>query len=303
MKATNVRKSMLRNGNALPIALLSPTIFVVLVVMIIPLFYGLYISLFQYSVGGELSKETFVGLANYAKFFHDPLLLTSLKNTVIFALAATFGDMVIGTVISVVLLRLKKRVSAVLRGICTMPLLISPIIAGLIWKYMYDPTSGFLYWLLGLFGVTVRGFPGLTMPSSALLCIIMTHWWQITPFVILVVTAGLVAIPDVYYEAASIDGAGPFRSFFSISLPQLTNVYMVILIVSGVDTVKVFDIIYSLTQGGPANSTISLSIYAYRKAFEQYDMGYAMAIAMLTMIVALLLFGIPFLRSNRRKEA
>lgn len=141
----------------------------------------------------------------------------------------------------------------------------------------------------------------MTSDSTALLSVVIAHWWQITPFVILVVTAGLVSISQDQYEAALIDGAGGITTFFKIALPQLTQTYMVILVVSGVDTIKVFDIIYALTQGGPANATMSLSIYAYKNAFEMYRMGYAMAISILTMIISFLLFGIPFLRFNRRE--
>lgn len=282
--------------------LMTPTFFIVLVVMIIPFIYGLYVSLFNFDIGAKLSAANFVGLGNYVKLLHDETVWKSLFNTVSFALLATAGDMVIGTVMAVLLLKLTTKFCGVLRAAYTMPLLVSPIIVGLIWRYMYDPGSGFLYWLLSFFGIGVKQFPGVTAASTALLSVVIAHWWQVTPFVILVVTAGLVSIPKELYEAARIDGAGELRTFFSISLPLLAKVYMVILIISGVDTIKVFDIIYALTQGGPANSTMSLSIYAYKNGFEMYQMGYAMAISILTMAVSFVLFGLPFIRFNRDKE-
>ncbi len=119
--------------------------------------------------------------------------------------------------------------------------------------------------------------------------------------VIIVLTAGLLAIPGEYYEAAKIDGAGPLTTFFRITLPQLTNVYIVILLISGVDTIKVFDIIYALTGGGPNNSSLSLSIYAYSHAFEQSDLSYSMAISFMTMAITFVIFGIPFVRHNLGK--
>lgn len=291
----------LERGELLPVLLLLPTLIVVLVVLIIPFLYGIVISLFDYSVGAQLTAEDFVGLGNYILMLQDKVLWQSVVNTVSFALLATAGDLVIGTLIAVLLNRLSRRLGGILRAVCMMPLLISPIIVGLIWRYMYDPTSGLLYWFLGLFGIGTSEFPGLTSDSTALLSVVIAHWWQITPFVILVVTAGLVSISQDQYEAALIDGAGGITTFFKIALPQLTQTYMVILVVSGVDTIKVFDIIYALTQGGPANATMSLSIYAYKNAFEMYRMGYAMAISILTMIISFLLFGIPFLRFNRRE--
>jgi len=282
----------------LPLALLSPTLLIVFVVMIIPLFYGLFMSFFDYNLGKTVTASDFVSFGNYLKMLQDPTVWKSLVNTIIFAAGATAGDLVIGTLIAVLLLKIRPRLAHVGRAIFTIPLLISPIIIGLIWRYIYDPYSGILYWILSFFGLGVSDFPGITQQSTALLSVMIAQWWQVTPFVLIVVTAGLVSIPNEIYEAAKIDGAGEVRTFFSISLPLLQKVYMVILVISGVDTFKVFDIIYSLTQGGPANSTLSISIYAYKNAFEMSRMGYAMAIAILTVIASFILFGIPFIRFN-----
>jgi len=300
------RPLSLEKGDLLPFLLILPTLLIVLIVMIIPLFYGILISLFRYDIGQTITASDFVGLGNYLRLFKDGIMLKSLTNTVIFAIGATAGDLIIGTLIAVLLLKITPKVRGLLRTFYIAPLLISPIVGGLIWRYMYDPSSGFLYWILSLFGLGIEQFPGVTATSTALLSVIIAHFWRVVPFVIIVVTAGLVSIPNELYEAAYIDGAGEIRTFFSISLPLLVKVYMVIIIISGVDTIKVFDIIYSLTQGGPANSTMSLSIYAYKNAFEMYQMGYAMAIAVFIMFVAFIIFGIPFIRfgaqSNRQEE-
>jgi multiple sugar transport system permease protein len=289
----------LEKGDLLPVLLILPTLLIVLVVMIMPLCYGVFISLFDYDIGNTIAGSDFIGAGNYIKMIRDPTFWKSLYNTVLFALGATAGDIIIGTVISVLLLQLRPRASRIMRAFFTMPLLVSPIIVGLIWRYMYDPAFGFLYWILSLFGIGIEQFPGITSTSTALLSVIIAHWWQVTPFVIIVVSAGLVSIPRELYEAAHIDGAGSIHSFFNISLPLLTGIYMVILVISGVDTIKVFDIIYALTQGGPVNSTLSISIYAYKNAFQMYQMGYAMALSLAAMVVSFLLFGIPFIRFNR----
>lgn len=302
MKYKGRSRLSLEHGDLLPFLLLLPTIVIVLVVLVIPFFYGVVVSLFDYDVGMTLSAENFLGLGNYVAMFGDKVVVKSLWNTVLFAVLGTGGDLVIGTIVAVLLLKLTAKASAFWRAICMMPLLISPIIVGLIWRFIYDPNSGILYWFLGLFGIGSQQFPGITSGSTALISVVVAHWWQVTPFVILVITAGLLSIPKDLYEAACIDGAGELTTFFRITLPQLSRVYMVILVVSGVDTVKVFDIIYALTQGGPANSTMSLSIYAYKNAFEMGRMGYAMAISILTMVVSFVLFGLPFLRFNKKKE-
>lgn len=293
----------LEKGDLLPILLILPTLFIVLVVMIIPLCYGVFISLFDYDIGNTIADSDFIGAGNYIKMLSDRTFWKSLSNTVMFSLGATAGDIIIGTVIAVLLLQLRSRASRITRAIFTMPLLVSPIIVGLIWRYMYDPAFGFLYWILSLVGMGIEHFPGITSTSTALLSVIIAHWWQVTPFVIIVVTAGLVSIPRELYEAAHIDGAGGIRAFFNISLPLLIRIYMVILIISGVDTIKVFDIIYALTQGGPVNSTLSISIYAYKNAFQMYQMGYAMALSLIAMVVSFLIFGIPFVRFNKVDNA
>lgn len=289
----------LEKGEFLPVLLLLPTLFIVVVVMIIPLIYGVVISFFNYNVGAGLSRDAFTGISNYLRMFHDPVFWKSMKNTLVFSVLAISGDFVIGTLTAVLLLQLRDRTSRFLRAVFTMPLLISPIIVGLIWRYVYDPASGILYWILGHLGITVNEFPGITSVSTAMISVVIAHWWQITPFVLIVVTAGLVSIDSSLYEAAEIDGAGGIRKFFSISLPLLKRVYMVIMIISGVDTFKVFDIIFALTQGGPANSTVSVSIYAYKTAFETYEMGYAMAMSIFAMLVSLVIFGFPFMRFQK----
>lgn len=293
----------LERGDFLPFMLILPTLAIVIIVMIIPFVWGLILSFCNYGPGQKITAESFIGLSNYVQMFKDKVFWKSLINTVEFSIGAMAGDLIMGTLIAVLLTRLRSRtVANILRAIFLMPLLISPIIIGLIWRYMYDPASGFLYWILSFFNITVNEFPGISMPSTAMFCVIIAHWWQVVPFVILVVTAGLVSISEDLYEAAYLEGSGPFHSFFHISLPLLKNVYMVILVISGVDTVKVFDIIYALTQGGPANSTMSMSLYAYNKAFIAGDMGYAMAVAIAIMIVSFAIFGIPFVKANIRKS-
>ncbi len=290
----------LERGDLLPLLMMLPTLLVIIFIMVVPLAYGLFLSFFSLGFGGETSVDSFVGLANYAQFFRDPVALKVTVNTLLFSFGAIAGDLVLGTLISLLLMNLKRFASSILRPIVTMPLLVSPVVVGLIWRYIYDP-KGILYWTLGRFGIGIEQFPGVTSASTALLSTIIAHWWQVTPFVIIVLTAGLLSIPEEYYEAAEIDGAGPCRTFFQITLPQLTHVYVVILLVSGVDTIKIFDIIYSLTGGGPNNSSLSLSIYAYSQAFEQSNLSYSIAISILTMLLTFCVFGIPFIRHNLAK--
>lgn len=293
-------KWSLEKGDLLPTLLMLPAVLMILFIMVIPLGYGLILSFCDVGFGNVDFKENFVGIANYLRFFKDPTARKAVVNTLAFSLGATAGDLFFGTLGAVLLLKVSDRLGKLLRPLMTIPLLVSPIIVGLIWRYIYD-VKGILYWILGFFGIGLNQFPGVTGASTALLCTIVAHWWQVVPFVIIVMTAGLLSIPGEYYEAAYVDGAGELKSFWTISFPLLKDVYMVVLLISGVDTLKVFDIIYSLTGGGPNNSTVSMSIYAYSQAFEQSNLSYAMALTFIAMIVTFIVFGVPFVRHNLRK--
>ena len=257
-------------------------------------------SFYNYHMGSIDLKEDFISISNYVRLFKDKVFLKAVGNTLYFTAAAIAGDLIFGTVIAVWLQSLTGRLKSILRPICTMPLLVSPIIIGLIWKYMFNINGGLIYWVLGLFGITSKQFPGLAGTSTAMLCAVIAHCWQVIPFVIVVLSSGLLSIPGEYYEAAEMDGAGFIQKFFHISLPGLIPVYMVILLFNGVDAIKVFDIIYALTGGGPNNSTMSLSLYAYKIGFDTFDMGYAMTISNASMILSFLVFGIIFIRYNAK---
>jgi multiple sugar transport system permease protein len=281
--------------------LLSPAFLVILFVMIVPLLYGLTFSLFDFQFGrGGGGLGPFVFLRNYRTFFQNPLGLRSLRITFLFTFIALSGELGLGLLIAILLMRVPPKLGSVLRAIFCMPMLISPIVVGLIWRYMYDSTYGMVYNFLRLIGLKSL-FGGLNTPGWALICVALTDMWETTPFMLLVLTAGLAVIPGELYEAAEIDGAGNLRQFISITLPMLKKVIAVVVLIRGGDAFRVFDIIYALTAGGPANSTLSLSIYAFKEGFIKYQMGYAMAISLITLIILAGLFG-PLTRISTNPE-
>jgi multiple sugar transport system permease protein len=290
----------LEKGDLLPILLMAPAVMLIIGVMVVPLGYGLLLSLFDFQFGTISLSDNYIGLQNYVRFFGDKVAIRSIINTLLFSAGAITLEFVIGTIIAVLAYRLPRRMGAVVRPLITVPLLISPIVVGLIWRYIYDP-QGILYWFLGLVGLSIEHFPGVTSASTALISTVIAHSWEVVPFVVIVLTAGLVSIPVELYEAAHMDGAGGFKIFWKITFPLLRDVYMVILLVSGVDTIKIFDIIYALTGGGPNNSTISISMYAFNQGFMQSNMSYAMALSIIAMIVTFAVFGIPFISRNKAR--
>jgi len=277
------------------VALVLPSAAVVFTAMLLPLGYAVVMSLFDYRPGFE-TKGKFLFLDNYFHFFQDQLALLAFGQTLLFTFFALLLELLIGLGISILLLSIPAGIGKILRAIFCMPLLISPIIVGLMWRYMYDPTFGVIYYLLSCIGLDGY-FGGLQQPGWAMFCVILSDVWETTPFVILCTTAGLVAIPVDLYEAARIDGANWLHTFFRITLPSLKGVLAVVLVIRGTDAFRVFDIIYALTNGGPANSTLSLSIYAFKKGFEQYQMGYAMAVSIIMLVALACIFG-PLLRPS-----
>jgi multiple sugar transport system permease protein len=285
-----------RKDLRLAVFLILPAALAIFIIMIVPLGYALVASTFDYSLGQE-DTAVFVFLDNYIRFFSDPVALQSLFNTVLFTVLSLTLCIGIGVGMSVALKSLSPRTGNVMRAIFAMPLLISPIIVSLIWRYMYDPTYGLIYYVLGLFGL--EDFGGLTETATALYSIVIVDVWHAVPFIILVASAGLTMIPEELYEAARIDGAGALRTLFSVTIPLLTKTLVVLILIRGTDAFRVFDLIYGLTGGGPANSTTSLSIYAFKQAYENNQMGYAMAVAIVTLIGLVVLFG-PFMRNSAR---
>ncbi|HEY4168340.1 MAG TPA: sugar ABC transporter permease [Reyranella sp.] len=283
-----------RHDTQLALLLLLPAAATIFLVMIVPLGFALYASLFDYRLGQE-DRMAFVFLGNYVKFFTDTAALHALVNTVLFTVLSLGFGVTIGVGMSVLLKSIAPRQANFLRAIFAMPILISPIIVSLIWRYMYDPTYGIVYYLLGL--MHLHGFGGLTNTLTALICVVVADVWHTTPFIILVASAGLTVIPDDLYEAARVDGATPLQMLFRITLPLLAKVLVVITLIRGSDAFRTFDLVYGLTGGGPADATSTISLYAYKEAFENNQMGFAMAASIVTLICLVALFG-PFLRNS-----
>ena len=228
--------------------LIVPALFIVFVVMLVPLAYGLMLSVTDFRLG-DAGFGNLVYLDNYVKALKDGIFLHSLKTTLIFTGVVLAAELTLGILIAVLLMKIPTALGKFLRTVYTIPLLISPIIVGLTWRYMYDPLYGLVYQTLDALHLD-HYFGGLGSVHWALFCVMIADIWQTTPFILLVVTASLATIPLYLYEAARIDGAGEFRIFFIITLPMLRNALIVLTVIRGVDAFRVFDIIYALTNGG-----------------------------------------------------
>jgi multiple sugar transport system permease protein len=212
-----------------------------------------------------------IGFENFQDIFSDPEFYQSVFITAQFAIAATIVETLLGIGVALLLMR-SSAVSRLLERLLIVPLMIAPVIAAIIWRLMMLPTVGVLNYLLSPFGVR----PEWTgSPGWALFSIILVDVWTYTPFVALLVLAGLRSLPRAPFEAAAVEGAGFWYTFRNLTLPMLWPYVLVAVIFRFMDSLKIFDIIQVLTQGGPGDATMTLQVRAFEEAitFSRYSLG------------------------------
>jgi multiple sugar transport system permease protein len=268
-----------------PYALVLPSLLVLVGVMIYPIAYGVYISLFEFRMTQSLNW-IFLGLGNYRRlFFQTPDFLNSTYVTFQFTLMTITAEFAIGLSLAL-LLNLDFPGRTLFRTLVLLPLMVPPLVSGLLWRVMYDHEFGVLSFFIRAFGVDPPVFLGdrlLALPS-----VVLVEVWRATPFMTLVLLAALQAVPHELHEAAQVDGAGRASRFRFISLPLITPVLLVALLFRTVDVLRTFDLVYLLTQGGPGSRTEVIGMYIYRYGFESFNMGTTSAAAMVLFVLTLL---------------
>jgi len=238
----------------------------------------------------------FVGIDNFVRLATDWRGLQALWRTVLFVMLATSIEVVLGIAIALFLdqdFPGKK----VVRAMILVPMIMTPVIAGLTWRFLFNAQSGMINYWLSLVGIAPVDWLG--NPGIALYAVLAADIWQWTPFVVLLAMATLETIPKDLVEAARMDGASETRVIWHIILPMLRRTQAVAALIRAIDSVKAFDLFYIMTKGGPALSTETQNLYGYTVAFTNFDISYAMTIALFLTIVtnvALLLlnrFGMP----------
>lgn len=242
--------------------------------LIWPTLYGLWMSFTGTSLAG--TNTQFVGLDNWKEALGDPQVWTSLGNTAWFTLLSTIPLVVIAMVLAV-LVNLGLPGQWFWRLSFFMPFLLASTVVSQFWNWMYNPQLGLVNTFLGWFGIT--GPAWLQDPNTAMIAVVITTVWWTIGFNFLLYLAALQNIPDQLYEAASLDGAGGWRKFLSITLPQLAPTTVLVLVLQLLASLKVFDQIYQMTGGGPGGSTRPVLLYIYEVGFTGYRLGYASAIS------------------------
>ncbi|GLZ01003.1 sugar ABC transporter permease [Actinoplanes sp. NBRC 103695] len=272
-----------------PFGYLSPTVLLIVVLMIVPIIMVIGYS-FQDNVIVTDDSE-FAGLANYAKVLSDPDFLVALKNTAVFITVSMVAHLLLGLAFAMMLNSklLSGVTKALFRIVYILPWLFTIAVIAVIWRLLLDP-AGVLNYILQTLGVAQSAVDWLGDPDKALWVVTFANVWSGYPFFMISLLAGLQGIPGDLYEAASVDGAGPVQKFLAVTLPQLRPVIISMAVLDLIWTSQQFALIWMMTGGGPLNSTEMLSTFTYKQAFSEYEFSTAAAAAvvvlMLTMILA-----------------
>ncbi len=267
------------------IALLFPSLSVLIVVNIVPILYTLINSLQYYHLAYP-NRTSFVGLSNYFAIFSDERFWNSLGVSMKFMFGSLSIELVLGTLIALLLFKQVKRVG-VIRGALLLPLFLSPIVVAFLWRLLFSPSLGLLNYYLGFLGL--EPYEWIYSPKQVLFSIILVEVWQKTPELVLIIYTGLLGLSDDVVEAALVDGACSWKLFWTIKVPMIKPILMVGVLFRVIDLAKSFDVIYILTRGGPGISSETLALYAYTTGFSFLRMGYASALGLVLFAIIVVL--------------
>jgi multiple sugar transport system permease protein len=246
-------------------------------------------------------KEPSFSLGSYRALAGDPDFLTSLSNTVMFVSATVSLHLLLGLGVAT-LLNLEIRAKRVFRVVAILPWTMPDVIGGLIWRFMFDTLPGIVNSVLVQTGLIAEAIDWLGRPGLAFFCLVFAESWRGYPFVMLILLAGMQAIPRQQYEAAELDGASALQAFFKITIPYLRPMFIIALVLDTIWECRLFGMVYSMTGGGPGNSTQVLSLLTYKHYFQFFNTSYAASIAVVLAVV-MLLVSFPYLRMTMKQAA
>ena len=292
----NINKKSYKRGDFLSAFLfLSPTLVIFTTFILFPVFFSFYLSFHSWNMFS--GATTFIGLENYTRMFQSSEFWQVLGNTAVY----TIGTIPINMALSLWVAHIlnKQLVGRkFLRTAFFAPVIISPVAAAVIWRWMYDPNFGLINYSISFLGIDAVNW--LNEPTAAMFALIIMGVWKTFGINMVLFSAGLQGIPDNYFEAAELDGAGKWAKFWHITIPMLAPTTFFILIMSMISSFQVFDIVYVLTSGGPMGSTKVLVFYVYEYAFKFFEMGYASAISyfLFAVLFVLTMAQVKYLKSK-----
>ncbi len=269
---------------------IAPTAIVLVALTVYPTIYMVYISFFRWSVIPTLPRD-FVGFGQYQTILRDSTFWSSVRVTLIFFVVAVSLELLLGYILATSLRTNRRSIRAV-RALFLLPTIIAPVVAGLAWKFMLLLDLGIVNYLIGLVGIPKVAWLGDT--TAAVIAILLIDVWQWTPFVMLILLAGMESLPTEPFEAARVDGASAWQMLRYVTLPLLLPLITVALMFRTFDAIKTFDVVYMVTQGGPGNATSLLSYDIWKKGFFENQLGYAAALSVLMLILVTILARLYF---------
>ena len=277
--------------------LLAPAIIILFCVVIFPLVASLGLSFTDYNLTSNTME--FVGFNNYTIIWGDRSFLNSLSRTFLYLVMVVPSEFILGFGLALLLNKIQRKQRSIYTSIFLLACMMTPVVMGFMWKYMTHTNVGIFNYFLTSLGFEAR--PWLSDPHTALFTLATLDIWMWTPFMTLILVSGLVTLPKSLYEAASIDGASSAKQFRWITLPMLRPVIIVAIVLRLVDALRTFDPIVVTTKGGPGESTELISFYIYKVAFKFFEMGRAMAMSWILLIITIILAQI-FIRTVEKQE-
>jgi len=277
---TSIKRAKLITG----ILFMTPSLVIYSLYMIIPVPYALYLSFFRWN---GISPKILVEISNWGRILVDSVFRKSLLNSIYIGVACIFLQVPLGLFIALLLVAKHLKGKKVFQTVYVIPLLLSAVAVGILWKFYLDPTFG----VVNNFLLTV-GLPNLRRPwlgdtSTALFAVIVVEVWQFAPLYMLIFGAALSEVPQHLYEAAVIDGASSLECFWHITIPLIRGVYITATTIALVGSIKMFDLVWVMTEGGPSRATELMATYMYKQTFHRLEFGYGATIGVA-------LFGIAF---------
>jgi len=276
----------------------APSVVLIAVFIAEPIVQSGWMSLHKWTVGA--SSNPFVGLANYRALWHDPRFWNVLRVTVVYTAAVTVGQVLLGLAIAA---RLRRTTwfSSLLRTAYFFPYIASLVVVGIVWKFLLDPQVGLVNAWLSEVGVTS---PPNWLQSTALALptVIVVGLWKNVGFTMIVLLAGMQQVPRDLYEAAMLDGAGPWQRFRAVTLPALRPALLFTTLIATINGLQLFDLVFAMTGGGPVFKTESMVMYLYEKGFVEFDMGYASAIAWVLFVIILVVSAVQLKAARDRDD-
>tara|TARA_B100000900_G_scaffold415255_1_gene444462 strand:+ start:1117 stop:1995 length:879 start_codon:yes stop_codon:yes gene_type:complete len=276
----------------------APAVIVLSLVILAPIVIAIITSFYDYTLI-DRSLDKFIGLKNYFNSITNEKFIHSSIVTISFVLLVVLFEFLIGFLIAILLNQVEK-FRNIYYFILLIPLLINPVVVGLIWRMFLHPQLGILNYVIGLIGIDPVNWLG--DPQNAFITIILVDIWHQVSFMIILLLAGLASIPEEPYEAARVDGANAFQQFKDITLTYMRPVIIITLLIRLIFALKTYDLIYIMTKGGPGDATDLISYYIYRSAFIGLDLGQAASMSVILLIIVCIIIYPLFNYMNRADE-